>query len=250
MSGHSKWSKVKHRKAVVDVRKGKLVSKSLREIEVAAKLGGGSPEGNPRLKTAIAAARSVSVPSDNIERAIKRGSGEQDSANYEEIVYEGYGAGGVAFMVRALTDNRNRTAADVRSAFNRHGGSLGQSNSVSFLFKEQGVIAVQRAAASEDLLLSAVLEAGAEDVSEQEEGFEITTQPFDYHSVVRALEEHKIEFEGSVQMVPLTSVHITGLDARAVLKLANALEDLDDVQNVYANFDIDESELEQIESGK
>ena len=246
MSGHSKWAKIKRKKAVADVKRGKIMTKLLREIQVAAKLGGGNPDGNPRLKVAIQSAKSMSVPSDNIERAVKRGAGADDEAVYEEITYEGYGPGGVALMVKVLTDNRNRTTAEVRHALTRANGSLGGSNCVAFLFDDRGILTVAKQAIDEDRLLEAVLEAGAEDVADQEDVWEVTTLPTQFGAVCQALDKLGVKYEGQVQPVPKSTVEVSGASAESIVRLVETLEELDDVQSVVANFEIDEAELSRI----
>ena len=246
MAGHSKWSKIKRKKAVADVKKGKILTKALREVEVAARMGGGNPDGNARLKMAIVAARSASVPMDNIERAIKRGSGEQQGEEYQEVSYEGYGPGGVALIVRALTNNRHRTVAEVRHAFSRFGGSLGQSNSVAFLFEERGILTVAKEGVTEERIFDLALEAGADDIEDDGDGWEVRTSLVQFAAVSKALDTAGIENEGGLRPVPLTTVKVVGADAIGLMKLIDALEDLDDVQDVFANFEIDEAELEAL----
>lgn len=247
MSGHSKWSKIKRKKAVTDVKKGRITTKLLKEVQVAAKMGGGNPEGNPRLKLAIQSAKAMSVPLDNIERAVKRGAGDVEGANYEEIVYEGYAAGGVALLIKAFTDNRNRTAAEVRSVLSKRGGSLAGSNAVAHLFDEKGSITVAKQLITEERLLETVLEAGAQDVVDQDEYWEVLTMPVDFMAVVRSLEHLGPQVEAQLQMVPRVTVQVAGAEANAVIDLIDALEDLDDVQSVTANFEIDENELAMLE---
>ncbi len=244
MSGHSKWSKIKRKKAVTDVRKGRLNTKLLKEVQIAAKIGGGNPDGNPRLKVAIQAARAMSVPTDNIERAIKRGAGDVDGADYDEIVYEGYAAGGVALLVKACTDNRNRTVAEVRSVLSKRGGSLAGTNSVARLFDEKGSISVPKSLIAEDRLLELVLEAGGQDVVDQGDYWEVLTAPVDFFAVSQSLDSLGDQVDAQIQMVPTVTVRVAGAEAQAVIDLVEALEDLDDVQSVTANFEIDESELE------
>lgn len=244
MSGHSKWSKIKRKKAVTDVRKGRLNTKLLKEVQIAAKIGGGNPDGNPRLKVAIQAARAMSVPTDNIERAIKRGAGDVDGADYDEIVYEGYAAGGVALLVKACTDNRNRTVAEVRSVLSKRGGSLAGTNSVAHLFDEKGSISVPKSLIAEDRLLELVLEAGGQDVVDQGDYWEVLTAPVDFFAVSQSLDSLGDQVDAQIQMVPTVTVRVAGAEAQAVIDLVEALEDLDDVQSVTANFEIDESELE------
>jgi YebC/PmpR family DNA-binding regulatory protein len=241
MAGHSKWSKIKRKKAVTDARRGKLLTKLLREVQVAAKMGGASPEGNPRLKIAITTAKSMSVPSDNIERAIKRGGGDTEGDDYEEISYEGYGAGGVAVLVKCLTDNRNRTVSEVRHAFSKNGGSLGSANSVAYLFTERGQLSVKKGDAEEEQLFEKALEAGAIDIRDEDDVWEIETEPSQFESVQTALcalvgSEDKVE--GELSLIPATTVTIEGDTLQSVVKLIEHLEDLDDVQTVTSNIEI------------
>ena len=246
MAGHSKWATTKRKKAVIDQKRAKVFTKLLREIQVAAKMGGGNPDGNPRLKTAILAAKAVSVPNDNIERAMKRGSGESDTEAYEEITYEGYGPGGVALMVRALTDNRNRTASEVRHAFSRSNGSLGGQNCVAFMFQERGVLTLPKSAIAEEELLEASLDAGASDMSDDGENWVITSEPRDFDGVRTALEKLKLNAEGAVRLLPVSTTRVSGADAENLLKLMEMLDDLDDVQDVVANFEMDDQEMERL----
>ncbi|MGH8874135.1 MAG: YebC/PmpR family DNA-binding transcriptional regulator [Acidimicrobiia bacterium] len=247
MSGHSKWSTIKHKKAATDARRGKLFAKLVRMIEVAARQGGGDPTGNPTLATAIAKAKAASVPNDNIDRAIKRGTGEGGGAEYEEIWYEGYGPGGVALYVQILTDNRNRAAADVRTAFTRNGGNLGEPGSVAYLFEQKGYLLVS--GGEEDVMMAA-LEAGAEDVRPSGESFEVITSPSEVESARQAVERAGLEvITAEVTQLPKASVPVDRSTAPRVLRLVDALEDLDDVQTVYSNFDIEESVLAAIAGG-
>ena len=236
MSGHSKWANIKHRKGRQDAKRGKLFAKLTKAIEASARAGGGDTAMNPTLATAVQKAKDASVPKDNIERAIARGAGDVDGVDYEEIWYEGYGPGGVAVYVHVLTDNRNRAASDVRSAFSRNGGNLGEPGSVSYLFTQKGVII---ATGAEDDVMVAALDAGAEDVFESDELWEVVTAPGDLAAVRAALEASGIGIETSdITQVPATSVPVGVADAAKVLRLVDAVEDLDDVQDVYANFDI------------
>ncbi len=239
MSGHNRWSSIRHKKSIQDARRGKLFTKLMREIMVAARLGGGDPEANPRLKAAIAAARNANMPKENIERAIKRGTGEVDAEKYEEVVYEGYGPGGVAVLIEALTDNRNRTVADIRRVFSKHGGSMGESGCVSWMFQKKGYIVVEKDGVDEDRLLEVVLDAGAEDVKSNSSDYEIITEVESFEKVKEALDKAGIKYSyAKITMVPQTTIKLEGKDAEKMLSLMEALEDLDDVQNVYANFDI------------
>ncbi len=245
MAGHSKWANIKRRKAAVDAKRGKLFTRLLKEIQVAAKIGGGNPEANPRLKVAIATARAQSVPNDNIERSIKRGTGDLEGVDYEEITYEGYGPGGVALLISVLTDNRVRTVAEIRHILTRSQGSLGATNSVAYLFKEKGVFSLARDLISEERLMELALEAGADDVRDEGGIWQLESDPANFARVRDTIEELKLEFEGSVVPIPETTVRIEGADVDRLLKLLDALDDLDDVQNVFANFEIDEKDLER-----
>jgi len=253
VSGHSKWATTKHKKAVVDAKRGKLFAKLIKTIEVAARTGGGDPAGNPTLADAIAKAKSQSVPNDNIDRAVKRGSGELgDAAAYEEITYEAYGPGGVALMVECLTDNRNRAAAEVRTAITRNGGNPADPGSVAYLFNRKGVVLVEKvrqdgAPVTEDDVTLAVLEAGGEDVTDLGEAFEVVCDASDTHAVRLACTDAGLTVESAdISWLPSVSVPLDDEVARKVLKLVEALEDLDDVQNVWANFDISDAILESV----
>ncbi len=244
MAGHSKWANIKHRKGRQDAKRGKLFAKLIRAIEVAARSGGGDPAANPTLAQAIQKARDASVPKDNIDRAIARGTGEVEGVTYDEIWYEGYAPGGVAVYVQVLTDNRNRAASDVRSTFTRGGGSLGEPGSVSYLFETKGSILAK---GDEDTVMEAALEGGAEDVDGSDGLWEITTDPSDLQSVRAALEAAGIEIESAdITQMPVTTVELDASKAQQVLRLVDALEDLDDVQSVYANFDIPDEILAQV----
>ncbi|BDG60812.1 YebC/PmpR family DNA-binding transcriptional regulator [Caldinitratiruptor microaerophilus] len=250
MSGHSKWAQIKRTKAKNDAERGRLFSRLAKDILSAARAGGGNPDANLRLKVAIEKAREANMPVENIERLIARATGQAGGSAYEEVVYEGYGPGGVAILMEILTDNRNRTAADIRSIFNKHGGSLGESGSVAWMFARKGVIRVNRAEndITEDDLLAVVLDAGAEDLRAEDDAFEITTAPDDLDGVLRALERAGVKVEeGKVQRVPVTTVEVSGETARRLLRLLEVLDQNDDVQNVYANFDIPEGELAALE---
>jgi YebC/PmpR family DNA-binding regulatory protein len=240
MSGHSKWATTKHKKAVVDAKRGKLFAKLIKNIEVAARTGGGDPDGNPTLYDAIQKARKTSVPTDNIERAVKRGSGaDAGGADYQTIMYEGYGPGGVALLIECLTDNRNRAASEVRTAMTRNGGTMADPGSVSFLFSRKGVVIVpQQPGLSEDDVLAAVLDAGAEEVNNLGESFEVVSEATDLIAVRTALREAGIDYDSAdASFLPSASTPLDAEGARKVLKLIDALEDCDDVQNVYANAD-------------
>ena len=249
MAGHSKWAQIKRKKAVTDARRGQLWSKLLKEVSVAARMGGEDPTGNARLRTAIQDARAANVPNDNIDRAVKRGSGQLDGVIYEEVIYEGYGAGGVAVLIETLTDNRNRTVSDVRHLFSKHGGNLGENGCVNWMFDKRGYFAVDRSAMGEEEFMELALEIGAEDISIEDEVFEIYSKPEDYAAVREALDEHGVELDASqLAMLPQTTVRLEGDDAGKVLRLIEALEDHDDVQHVWSNFDVDEEVL-AVESG-
>ncbi len=244
MSGHSKWSTIKHKKAAQDARRGKLFAKLVRAIEVAAREGGGDPGGNPTLATAIDKAKAASVPNDNIERAIKRGIGEVEGASYDEMWYEGYGPGGVALYVHVVTDNRNRAASDVRSTFTRNGGNLGEPGSVGYLFEQKGYVLAD---GDEETVLLAALEAGAEDIRRSGDLFEVISAPGDLSRVRAALSGAGVETEtAEVTQLPKTSVPVDAATAPRLLRLVDALEDLDDVQTVFANFDIADDVLAQL----
>jgi YebC/PmpR family DNA-binding regulatory protein len=241
MSGHSKWAGIKHKKAKVDAQRGRLFSKIIRELTVAARDGGGDPVGNPRLRLAIERAKSVNMPQENIQRAIQKGTGELPGISYEEHVYEGYGPGGVAVLLSVLTDNKNRTTPELRKIFARYGGNLGESGCVAWLFEKKGVIRVEAAKIDEDHLLGAALEAGAEDVRRSDAVFEVITAPRDFERVKELLARDKIEPEGAeVTMLPQTTVTLEGKQAQQMLHLMDDLEEHDDVQTVHANFDIPE----------
>jgi len=236
MAGHSKWKQIKHYKAATDAKRGALFTKLIREITVAAKFGGGDPGANARLRTAIDAAKAKSMPKENIERAIKKGTGELEGESYSELTYEGYGPGGVAIIVETLTDNPTRTVAEVRHKFSKLGGNLGATNSVAWMFDRKGQ--------DEDKAMELALEAGAEDLVHEDEAYIVTTDPAQFHLVRSALEEKGLKIEeAELAMVPRNTVRVEGADAQAVVRLVEALEDLDDVQKVWANFDVDESAL-------
>ena len=247
MSGHSKWSTIKHKKAAKDAKRGKLFTKLIKEITVAAKLGGGDINANPRLRTAVTTARQNSMPTDNIERAIKKGTGELEGVNYDEISYEGYGPGGAAVLVMVMTDNRNRTVAEIRRAFTKHGGAMGESGCVAWMFQKKGLIVVDKAQADEERLMELALDAGADDVVEDGDSFQITTAPDAFDAVKDALDKAKIAMASSaVSMVPQNTLSLTGTHAEQTLKLLDELEDHDDVQEVASNIDISQEELERL----
>jgi YebC/PmpR family DNA-binding regulatory protein len=250
MSGHSKWATTKHKKAVVDAKRGKLFAKLIKNIEVAARTGGGDPDGNPTLYDAIQKARKTSVPLDNIDRAVKRGSGaEAGGADWQTIMYEGYGPSGVAVLVECLTDNRNRAATDVRTAMTRNGGSMADPGSVSYLFNRKGVVIVPKPGPDEDEVLAAVLDAGAEEVNDLGEAFEVVSEATDLVPVRTALQSAGIDYESAeTSFLPSVQVPLDEDGARKVFRLVDALEDLDDVQNVFANFDVSDEVMEAIDA--
>ena len=249
MAGHSKWKQIKHKKAATDNKRSAVWAKRIREIIVAAKAGGGDPGGNARLRTAMDAARAVNCPNDNIERAIKKGTGELEGETYQEITYEGYGPGGAAIIIEATTDNPNRTVAEIRHAFSRNGGNLGASNSVAWMFDRKGVIYLDAGRYPEDRALEDALEAGAEDFSREGEQLEVTTSVADFHAVQDALKARKYGFESAeLAMVPRNTVRVEGSDASRLLRLMETLEDLDDVSKVSSNFDIDAATLAEAEA--
>ncbi|KJR99344.1 MAG: transcriptional regulator [Peptococcaceae bacterium BRH_c4a] len=242
MSGHSKWATIKRKKAKVDAARGKVFTQLGKEIILAAKAGGGDPDNNLRLKNAVAKAKEANIPNDNIQRAIMKGTGELGSGNFEEIVYEGYGPGGVAVMLEIMTDNRNRTAGEIRHLFSRYGGNLGESGCVSWMFEKKGLIVVEKdTGVDEDDLLLAALDAGAEDVKSEEDIFEIITDPDSFEAVREELSGKGIKLsEADVSMIPKTTVKIEGVQEDQMMKLLDALEDLDDVDEVYSNFETDQ----------
>jgi YebC/PmpR family DNA-binding regulatory protein len=246
MAGHSKWANIKHRKGAQDAKRGKIFTKIIKELTVAARIGGGDPDSNPRLRTAVDKAKQANMPKDNVDRAIKKGTGDLDGVNYEEGLFEGYGPGGVALIVEFLTDNRTRTVADVRHCFSKYGGNLGVSGSVAFLFDRKGLISFY-ADNDFDLIFEIALEAGAEDVRDEGDVYEVITEPGDFIQVREAMAEAGLQWEtAETTMIPQNQVVLEGKPAETMLKLMDALEDNDDVQNVYANFDISEDELAKI----
>jgi YebC/PmpR family DNA-binding regulatory protein len=248
MSGHSKWSTIKRKKGAIDATRGKMFTRLIKEITVAARSGGGDPDGNPRLRSAIMTAKKENMPKDNIARAIKKGTGEIAGEIYEEILYEGYGPGGVAVLVDCMTDNRNRTVADIRHYFAKSNGNLGESGCVAWMFDKKGLIQVDKKGVTEEVLLELALEAGAEDVVEEENEFQILTAPENFNDVQEALEKGGVKILGaSVSMIPKNTVEVTEeKPAKALMKLLESLEDHDDVQNVHANFDIDDELMEKL----
>ena len=244
MSGHSKWASIKHKKAATDAKRGKVFTRIINELAVAARMGGGDPETNPQLRKAVADAKAANMPADNIKRAIMKGTGQLEGVSYEEMSYEGYGPGGVAVYIETLTDNKNRTVSEVRHIFSKHGGNLGESGSVAWIFQRKGYIVVEQSQASEDELMDIILDAGAEDLKEDGSNYEIFTSPEDYEAVDKALKDKGIEVAVStLSMVPQNTVQLEGKKAEQCLKLMDALEDQDDAQHVWANFDIDEEEI-------
>ena len=244
MSGHSKWHSIKHKKGALDAKRGKLFTKFIKEITVAARSGGGDPDGNARLRKAIADAKAGNMPNDTIDRAIRRGTGEEEGVHYEEITYEGYGPGGVALLIQSMTDNRNRTVAEIRHIFSKNGGNLGESGSVGWMFEKKGYIVVSKSAKPEEELFDIAIEAGADDLRDDEDNFEIITSPENFEGVSSALKTAGIEPQvAEVEMVPQNYIRLEGGDARQMLKLMEALEDHDDVQKVSANFDISEADM-------
>jgi len=245
MSGHSKWSTIKRKKGKEDARRAKIFTKLIREISSAARLGGGDPNGNPRLRNAVLAAKAANMPAENIKRAIQKGTGELPGTSYEEVTYEGYGPGGVAMMMQVLTDNKNRTLPEIRHLFAKNAGNLGESGCVSWMFDKRGYIVVEKDKVDEDELMEIVLETGAEDMTEDGNNYEIFTSPESFETVHNSLENHNIEIAAQeVAMVPKSTVKVTGKKAQQVLRMMEELEDHDDVQSVWANFNIDESEIE------
>ena len=241
MSGHSKWSSIKHKKGATDAKRGKIFTKLIKEITVAARMGGGDPDANPRMRTAIAAAKSENMPKDNIERAIKKGTGELEGVNYEESTYEGYGPGGAAVFIESVTDNKNRAVADIRHIFSKNGGNLGENGCVAWMFDKKGYIAIEKKAVDEDSLMETAIEAGAEDVREDNGSFEIITEPDDFESVKTAIDKAVIPYiDAEITMLPQSTTNLEGKQALQMVKLMEALDDCDDVQKVYTNADIPE----------
>jgi len=244
MSGHSKWHSIKHKKGATDAKRGKLFTKFIKEITVAARTGGGDPDANARLRKAILDAKAGNMPNDTIDRAIRRGTGAEEGVTYDEITYEGYGPGGVAMLIEAMTDNRNRTVAEIRHIFSKNGGNLGESGSVGWLFEKKGYIVVDKAAKPEEELFEIAIEGGADDVRDDQDNMEIITSPENFESVQAAIKSAGIEPQvAEVSMVPQNYVKLEGGSAQQMLRLMEAMEDHDDVQKVYANFDIDEADM-------
>jgi YebC/PmpR family DNA-binding regulatory protein len=247
VSGHSKWATIKRKKGAEDAKRGKVFTKIIREITVAAREGGGDPDGNPRLRTVIEKAKEANMPHDNVTRAIKKGTGELEGASYEEHSLEGYGPGGVAVMLHILTDNKNRTVSEIRNVFSKNGGNMGEAGCVAWVFHKKGLIQFTKSQVTEDALMDQALEAGAEDIQDEEDTWDVTTDPASYEKVKTALESKGLKpLSAEVTMIPQNSVELLGHDAEKMLKLMEALEDHDDVQNVYANFDIPKEEMEKL----
>jgi len=244
MSGHSKWATIKHKKGALDAKRGKIFTRLIKEIQIAAKQGGGDPDGNPRLRTAIAAAKAENMPADNIKRAVQRGTGELEGVNYEEVTYEGYGPGGVAVIIDVLTDNRNRAVSEIRHAFTKNGGNLGETGSVGYMFSKKGLIIVEKSAVDEDKLTEVVLEAGADDLSDEGDSWEVVTAPKELETVLAAVKAAGITpAHSEVTMIATTYTKLEGNQASAMQRLLDTIEDLDDTQNVYSNFDMDEEQV-------
>jgi YebC/PmpR family DNA-binding regulatory protein len=246
MSGHSKWATIKHKKAALDAKRGKMFTRLIKEIMIAARAGG-DPDANPRLRTAITAAKAVSMPADNIKRAIMRGTGELEGGQIDEILFEGYGPGGAAVLVSVATDNRNRTVSEIRHLFSKNGGNLGEQGSVAWMFERKSQILVDQEKAAEDQLMSVVLDAGGDDIRDQDGAWEILSAPEVHETVLKALEQAKIPTESAeIAMIPKSTIRLEGKNAQAMLKLYDALEEHDDVQNVYGNYEVDEAEVEAL----
>lgn len=245
MSGHSKWSTIKHKKGAADAKRGKIFTKLIKEITVAAKIGGGDPDSNPRLRTAVAAAKAQNMPKDNLERAIKKGTGELEGVEYEEITYEGYGPGGVAVLVECLTDNKNRTIADVRYIFSKAGGNIGTDGCVAWMFDKKGLISIDKSQTDEDTLMEIALDAGAEDVKDEGDCFEVITEPADFDAVKEALDAGELKYDmAEVTMIPQTDTKLEGKEAEQMVRFMEALDDCDDIQKFYTNADIPDEVLD------
>jgi YebC/PmpR family DNA-binding regulatory protein len=245
MSGHSKWHTIKHKKGAADAKRGRIFTRIIKELTVAARNGGGDPDMNPRLRTVVAEAKQHNMPAENIKRAIRRGTGEEEGVNYEEVTYEGYGPGGVAILVDTLTDNRNRTVGEIRHTFSKHGGNLGEANSVAWMFEKKGHLVVSKEKASEDALMGTVVEAGADDMRDDGSAWEIVSPPDAHQAVLDAVKALGIEPDtAEIAMIPQNYVKLEGRSAQQMLKLMEALEDNDDTRNVWSNFDVEEKEIE------
>lgn len=248
MSGHSKWSSIKHKKGAADAKRGKIFTKLIKEITVAARMGGGDPDGNPRLRSAIAAAKGENMPKENIERGIKKGTGELEGVSYEEASYEGYGPGGVAVLVDCLTDNKNRTVADIKHLFERHGGNLGEPGCVAWMFEQKGLMVFEKDKVDEEELFDLALEAGGEDVREEETEFEVITAPSDLESVKQAIDDAGLSYSlAEVTKIPQNTVKVEGKKAQQTLNLMQSIEDHDDVSHVYANCDIPDDVMKALD---
>lgn len=245
MSGHSKWSSIKHKKGATDAKRGKIFSRLIKEVTVAARLGGGDPNGNPRLRTAIQIAKAENMPKDNIERAIKKATGELEGISYEEVNYEGYGPGGVAMLIDCLTDNKNRTVADIKHLLDRHGGNIGEPGCVAWMFEKKGLIVLDKDKVDEETLIDVALEAGAADVKDSETAFEVVMEPADFEAVKKALDDAGLIYTlAETSMIPQNTIKLDGKRANQMLNLIDALEDHEDINHVYANFDIPDEVLE------
>lgn len=245
MSGHSKWHTIKHKKGAADAKRGKIFTRIIKELTVAARHGGGDPDKNPRLRTIIADAKAVNMPSDNIKRAIRRGTGEEEGVQYDEIMYEAYGPGGVAIMIETLTDNKNRTVGELRHTLTKYGGKLGDANSVARMFEKKSTISIEKSKIAEDTLMNAVLDAGADDMADDGDAWEVVSAPNAHSAVLEAVRALGVEPDNAVvAMVPGSTVSVTGKEAQQLLKLLDALDDSDDTKNVFSNADIDEKEIE------
>ena len=245
MSGHSKWSSIKHKKGAADAKRGKVFTRIIKELTVAARVGGGDPDSNPRLRTVVADAKAANMPSDNIKRAIRRGTGEEPWVSYEEATYEGYGPGGAALMLETLTDNKNRTVSEIRHLLSKHGGNLGETNSVAWMFTKQGYILIEKSKVDEDGLMGVALDTGADDVRDDQDNWEVLTSPEDFHRVLEAVKGLGVEtLVAEVAMLPQNYINLEGKAAQQMLKLMGLLEDHDDVQHVWSNFNVEEKEIE------
>ena len=245
MSGHSKWSSIKHKKGAADAKRGKVFTRIIKELTVAARVGGGDPDSNPRLRTVVADAKAANMPADNIKRAIRRGTGEEPGVSYEEATYEGYGPGGAALMLETLTDNKNRTVSEIRHLLSKYGGNLGQTNSVAWMFTKQGYILIEKSKVDEDGLMGVALDTGADDVRDDQDNWEVLTSPEDFHRVLDAVKGLGVEtLMAEVAMLPQNYINLEGKAAQQMLKLMGLLEDHDDVQHVWSNFNVEEKEIE------
>ena len=245
MSGHSKWSSIKHKKGATDAKRGKVFTRIIKELTVAARVGGGDPDSNPRLRTVVADAKAANMPADNIKRAIRRGTGEEPGVSYEEATYEGYGPGGAALMLETLTDNKNRTVSEIRHLLSKHGGNLGETNSVAWMFTKQGYILIEKSKVDEDGLMGVALDTGADDVRDDQDNWEVLTSPEDFHRVLEAVKGLGVAtLVAEVAMLPQNYINLEGKAAQQMLKLMGLLEDHDDVQHVWSNFNVEEKEIE------